>query len=90
MSPFGQRGIQAALAEMNRLLEIGDLEPERIGDETPQQFVIRKALDAAVAALDRDGLIDQGSAALAGRPGFSPLDRKRAIQVLVAVGLIEP
>lgn len=39
--------IGAALAEMQRLLDAPELESERQGDESPEFFVMRKALEAS-------------------------------------------
>lgn len=45
-----RRASEAALAEMLRLLATDDLDPERRGDESPEAFVARKAMEAGFRA----------------------------------------
>lgn len=63
-----ERAIAAMEAEMTRLIGSDDLEPERLGDETPEHFVARRCFEvmAKTTELGLMGYVECGAATASG------------------------
>jgi hypothetical protein len=56
--------VEAGVAEAQRITAAPDLEAERIGDETPEGFVVRAVLAAALPHLLTDEMVEAAAGAL--------------------------